>query len=356
MNRVVIGLALLAVVTSPARAQVTVGGLVYVQYQYNLAGDSLKADSAIQHINNFDVTRAYINVTGRFDGGIAARLTGDIFTNTNIPGSRAYRIKYAYVAWTPEGSALTYKIGEMNNPFLDFEDALWDYRMQGPLPLDRAGYLSSSDFGLGVDGRFNADQFNFQAGLFNGETYSGALGDNRKDVEARATFRVLKSDDPSRLGGLRLTGYAHVGAPSSGGQRNRFVGLVSYHSTAVTLGAEYAATKDSTTGGNTTVGGGAVAAKGQLDGRVIAAYGVVRIPRTRLSVIGRVDVVDPNTKATGDRTTRLIAGLAYQLTPSVRLLADLDDVSYEKGFVPTATTYAAYVARSQGLFQVMFSF
>jgi hypothetical protein len=356
MNRVAIGLALLALVATPARAQVTVGALVYTQYQYGVASDSLKADSAIQHINNFDITRAYINVLGRFAGGIATRLTADIFTNSSIPGSRAYRIKYAYVAWTPEGSPLTFKLGEMNNPFLEFEDALWDYRMQGPMPLDRAGYVSSADFGLGVDGRFNADQFTFQAGIFNGETYGGALGDGRKDLEARATVRVLRSDDASRLGGLRLTGYAHVGAPSSGGQRSRFVGLVSYHSSALTLGAEYAVTKDSTTGGNTTVGGGAVAAKARLDGQLIAAYAVVRIPRTRVSVIGRVDIVDPNTSVSSDRTTRLIAGLAYQLTPNVRLLADIDHVLYESGFVPTSANYAAYVARSQGLFQVMFTF
>jgi hypothetical protein len=356
MKRSAAWIALLALGAVPARAQVTVGGLVYAQYQYNLASDTLKADSAIQHINNFDITRAYINLTGRFTGGIAARLTADIFTNAAVPGSRAYRIKYAYVAWTPQGSPLTFKLGQTNNPFIEYDDALWDYRMQGPLPLDRAGYVSSADFGFAVDGRFDADRFNFSAGIFNGETYSGALGDNRKDLEARATVRLLRSDDSSRLGGLRLTGYAHLGAPSSGGQRRRLVGLVSYRSAALTLAAEYGATQDSTTGGNTTAGGGAVAAKPLLDGRVIAAYGVLRVPGTRVSVIGRVDVVDPNTGVSGDRTTRLIAGLAYQLAPNVRLLADIDNVSYESGFAPTAATYAGYVARSQALFQAMFTF
>lgn len=339
-----------------AVAQVTVGGLVYAQYQYNVASDSLKADSAIQHINNFDITRAYITVTGRLSAGVTGRVTGDIFNGGGAGGAHAYRLKYAYVAWTPQGSPLVWKLGLTNNPFIEFEDALWDYRMQGPMPLDRAGYVASADFGAAVDGRFNADQFNFSAGIFNGETYTGTLGDNRKDLEARATFRLLRSDDSSRLGGLRLTGYAHVGAPSSGGKRDRFDGLLSYHGSHVTLAAEYAVTKDSTSGGNTTVGGGAVAAKPELDGRVIAAFGVLRIPHTRVSVIGRVDVVDPNTNAANDKTTRLIAGIAYQLTPNVRLLADVDNVSYERGFVPTAANYAAYVARTQGLFQAMISF
>ncbi len=78
--------------------QVTVSGVVYTQYLYQLK------DTA-NHINNFDVTRAYINVIGKFAYGVSTRVTGDIYRNTD--GSLAYRLKYAYVGWTPEKSALT---------------------------------------------------------------------------------------------------------------------------------------------------------------------------------------------------------------------------------------------------------
>ncbi|HEX4628762.1 MAG TPA: hypothetical protein VH137_08230, partial [Gemmatimonadales bacterium] len=54
------GSASLAAQASPA-PQVTIGGLVYTQYVYQLK-DSLN------HINNFDITRAYVNVIGRFSG------------------------------------------------------------------------------------------------------------------------------------------------------------------------------------------------------------------------------------------------------------------------------------------------
>jgi hypothetical protein len=363
------GLCLAAVAAAPLAAQVSVGGVVYAQYQYQLAKDTLKADSNIQHINNFDITRAYINVTGRFAGGVATRVTADIFTNSNIPGSRAYRIKYAYVTWTPEGSALTYPNGEIHTPWLDWEEALWDYRMQGQMAMERGGYMSSSDFGAGVDGKWNSDQFNFQVGVYNGENYSGALGDQSKDFMARASYRLLATDDGSRIGGLRLTGYAGLGTPSSGGTRNRFIGMISYRSMDLTLAAQYASTTDTTTGGNTTTAGGATGAVGKKTGSVISAYGVFHFPSTRFSVLGRVDITDPNTcspatpavaacpaSAGTDKQTRIIAGASYQLSPNLRLLADVDLLSYQSGFAPSAGNYDSYANRQSAFFQAMFTF
>ena len=51
---------------APAPSPITVSGVVYAQYLYQLK------DTA-NHINNFDVTRAYVNVLGKFSGGLATR-------------------------------------------------------------------------------------------------------------------------------------------------------------------------------------------------------------------------------------------------------------------------------------------
>ena len=56
---------------APAAPQVTVGGLVYTQYVYQLK-------DTINHFNNFDITRAYVNILGRFAGGVTTRITPDI--------------------------------------------------------------------------------------------------------------------------------------------------------------------------------------------------------------------------------------------------------------------------------------
>ncbi len=94
---------------------VTVGGVAYAQYSYQLS------DTA-NHGNNFDVTRAYVNVLGRFSDGLATRLTADVYHNAD--GSLSYRIKYAYAAYTPKGGDFAFKLGVIHTTWLDWEESL----------------------------------------------------------------------------------------------------------------------------------------------------------------------------------------------------------------------------------------
>ena len=337
-----LALAILGALGLPAAAlaqgaapQVSVSGVGYAQYGYQLK------DSA-NHQNAFDLTRAYVNVIGKFDGGVMTRVTADIYSSGT---SLAYRLKYAYLAYTPTNSALTYKFGLLHTPWVDYEEGMWDYRMQGSIALDRNHYLTSSDLGVGVDGKWNKDQVNMQVTFVNGEGYSGGSGDQRKDVEARVSVRLLNTDDMGSRGGLRLTGYAGYGKPNGGGQRQRFVGMASYKSKAVTLAGEFAIAKDSSA---TTVT--------LLDAQVISAFGVLHVPNSKVAFIGRLDYVKPDKNAPsatpGFTNTRVIAGVSYQLSPNVRLLADVDMLSYKNG----SPSPAAEATRSQALFQTQFTF
>lgn len=318
---------------------ITVGGVVYAQYLYQLR------DTA-NHVNNFDVTRAYVNVVGRFRGGIGTRVTSDIFRTAD--GWLSLRLKYAFVGWTPAGSALTYKLGLIHTPLLDWEEALWDYRMQGSMALDRNGYVTSSDFGAGIDGTWRKDAVNAQVGIYDGEGYGKAPGDRRKDVEGRVSLRVMNTDDMSRVGGLRVTAFTQIGKPTGGGLRDRFVGLVSWRSTRLTLAGEFARTKDRSDDPPAP----ATPTGLTVNGQVVSVFGVFHIPGSRAALIGRVDIVDPNTDVANDRLTRFIAGASYQVTPNLRVLADVDNLAYEGGI----TTPAQYATKTQGLFQVQVTF
>jgi hypothetical protein len=313
--------------------QVTVSGVAYLQYLYQLK------DTAA-HNNNFDVTRAYINVIGRFSGGVSTRITADIQRVGGGDNSLRYRLKYAYAAYTPQGSSLTYKLGQIHTPLLDWEEALWDYRMQGQMAMERGGYVSSSDFGLGVDGNWSADRVNMQVGIYNGEGYGGGTGDKRKDLMGRVSVRVQPTDDASRVGGLRVTAYGQYGKPTTGGLRSRLLGMVSYRSKQITLAGEYAITRDSTTGG------------AKSPGTVASAFGVYRFTNSKAALLARVDLTDPNTNVGNNRLTRFIGGASYQLSPNLRLLADLDMLSYQGG----SPTPAAEATRSQAYFQAQFTF
>jgi hypothetical protein len=314
---------------APTPPQVTVGGLVYTQYVYQMK-------DSVSHFNNFDITRAYVNILGRFAGGVTTRITPDIQRVGAGDNSLRLRLKYAFAAYTPQASPLTFKAGLIHTPWLDWEEALWDYRMQGAMAMDRAGYMSAADFGVGVDGKWGPDKVNVQVVVVNGTFYSNTSTGEGKDAQARVSVRVLDTDDSSRVGGLRVTLYGGYGRAAVG-DRNRYDGMVSYRSKQVTLAAEAAATQDGQGSPN--------------NGHVYSAFGVYKFPQAKAAVIARVDVTHKQA-GVADKQTRFIGGLSYQLSPNWRLLADVDYASYETD----ALNAANFATRSQALFQTQFTF
>ncbi|HEU4800994.1 MAG TPA: hypothetical protein VFS94_10195 [Gemmatimonadales bacterium] len=317
------------------RPTVKLDGVVYAQYGYQFA-------DAASDYNAFDLTRAYVNVRGDLGHGLTSRVTSDVYRVAD--GSLDLRLKYAYATWRPVAGGIGVTAGLMQTPWVDFEESMWGYRMQGRIALDRNGYLTSSDLGLGIDGSWNREAISFQAGVFNGEGYHDLEADRHKDAAARASVRLIETDDPSRTGGVRLSALGHYGAPTGGGVRSRAAGMLSWKSKLATLAAEYAVTGDRE---DDPADGGAPDLE-TIDGRLVTAFGVLRVPGSKVALIGRVDVVDPNADLAGDRATRYIGGVSYAVTPNLRVLADVDHVEYQTA----APTPVAEAAATQGLLQL----
>jgi hypothetical protein len=326
------GLALMHLAPSAAAQNVKVGGLGYVQYRYQLS------DTAANE-NAFSVTRAYINIVGNLGGGLVTRITPDLFTDPN--GSIPLRIKYAYAAYTPGSSPLTFKMGVIHTPWLDWTQKVWDFRMQGTMVLERGGYLTSADLGFGIDGTWGSELVNMQVGAYNGEGYKGGLGDGGKDLMGRVSVRLLSTDVGNATGGLRLSAYGQYGRPTGGGTRNRLTGMLSYKAERFTLAVEGSLTSDSATTSSTSM----------FSGRLLSGFGVYNIPNTKAGVVARVDFTDPDKDTVDDRQTRFIGGVSYQLHPNLRLLANVDHVDYQGTPTP-----AQKALQTQGLFQVEFTF
>ncbi len=317
----------------PTPPSVSVGGVLYAQFQYALRSDSLG-----DHANNFDLTRVYFTGTARLAKGVGARMTLESFRPTSSSGIEV-RVKYGFAQLTPEGSALSFKVGQIQTPWVDYDEGMWDYRSQGSIAMDRAGYLSSADLGLSVDGSWNRDMVTMSAGVYDGETYRVAPGDHHKDAAARLTVRLAPSDDAGRFGGLRLTGFGLYGEPNRGGTRQRWLGQLSYRSNRLMLAGAYAATRDRVDSTATAT---------TLKGSVASIYGWVRFGPAPLAILARVDLVDPNTAIDRNGQTRYIGGVSYRVSPNLRLIADIDHLSYRAG----APNAALDAARSQALFQV----
>ncbi len=344
----------------PSAPAVRVTGVAYAQVEYWLS-DSLN------HTNQFDVTRAYVNVLGSFSRGVSTRITGDIFRSASNPDKTlGYRLKYAYVQWLPSATApVDFRLGMTQTPWIDWEETLYGFRMQGTMPMERAGFETSSDIGAAMDFFSKGRGLNGSIAVVNGEGYANPPGGRFMDVEGRTSLRLLKTDDNSIVGGVRLTAYGRWGRVDQigGPARNRAVGMLSYKSKLATLAGEVGLAKNGVT--STTTPGPAVHAL------LLAGYGVLNVPNSPVQLLARVDHLDPNTRsftpAAGaatacpnstrsdcDASTRFIGGVAYRISPNFRVLGDIDAVHYQAP--NSALTPAQYAQRTKLLGQLEFVF
>src|SRR4029450_1961739 len=216
-TRIVIAFSLMLISIGAARAQtpapaatpapepdypiVRVGVLSYVQYDAELENRD--------GYNVFDLTRGYININGQLAQNVRFRITPDIrraTSDTTLSGSLILRIKYAFVELDnlkTKGSWL--RFGAHQTPWLDFEEGIDRYRVQGTMFSERENLIpGSSDFGC-VFFPPLGQYIDIQAGVYNGEGYAQTDVSKYKSAQGRLTLRPLAGRGIAN--GFRLSGF-----------------------------------------------------------------------------------------------------------------------------------------------------
>ena len=199
--------------TSPAPAPapaepdypiIRVGVVSYVQYDAELENR--------QGFNAFDLTRGYININGQLSKNVRFRVTPDVrrVTDSTLAGTLVLRIKYAFVEYDNLTGARSWvRFGAHQTPWLDFEESINRYRVQGQVFAEREGLIpGSSDFGVGLftpAGKF----IDIQAGVYNGEGYAQTDANKFKSAQGRLTLRPFAGRGIAN--GFRLSGFYSKG-------------------------------------------------------------------------------------------------------------------------------------------------
>jgi hypothetical protein len=339
--------AALAIVfaASPAAAQVTpaagytppddtpaikVGVTIFADYTITQQPKITDADGNQVTLNQFQIGRSYLNVTGNISHSIAFRVTPDVARETGVgsslTGSYTFRLKYAYAQWNlddhmSKGSFA--RFGMQPNPYFDLMEGVYRYRFQGTIFAEREGFLSSSDVGAAFHYNLPQNYGDIQTGFFNGETYARPEVNDQKAFMLRGTVRPLHGHPVLR--GLRLTGYVDKDAYVKHADRMRTLLTVSFEHPHLNAAFEYLATKDQTS-----------ATKSAVDGR---GWSVFATPRTARGWEGlvRFDHMVPNQSINSQVRERTIAGVAYwfphQGTVATALMFDVDNAKFD-GFSP----------------------
>jgi phosphate-selective porin O/P len=306
-----------------------VGTVIFADYTYQQSPTATDADGNSVHNSSFNVSRAYINVTGNLNHLVAYRVTPDITresgSGSSLAGSYTFRLKYAFGQfnlddWTTKGSWV--RLGVQQTPFIDYNESIYRYRFQGTTFEDREGLFPSSDAGLSTHWNFPGGYGDLHAGVYNGEGYTKTETNNEKAFQIRGSFR------PMPLGGvwkgLRLTGYIDEDHYVESAKRQRAVGQVTFEHPRFNAGADYVTTKDKTG-----------AAKPAVDGKGYTIWATPKLGTTGWEALLRHDEFTPNKSVSSQKRKRDIAGIAYwfQHMQGVQtaLMADYDRLN-QSGF------------------------
>lgn len=296
---------------------VTVGILSYLQYDAELRNRD--------GFNAFDVTRGYINVIADVAKNVRFRATPDIrrITDGSLSGSLAFRMKYAFAEFDNVLGARSWvRFGLHQTPWLDFEESINRYRVQGQMFAEREGVIpGSGDFGAGFLIPLPASYGEVNAGVYNGEGFGSGEANKFKSFQGRATIRPFPHASLAR--GLRLSAFYSHGSYAADHPRRHGIVMASFEHTHFVATAQWLAGTERTPTRLTNA---------HLRGA--SAFAELRQGLEGWAVLARVEGFDPDDSITDNSGRRVIAGVAYWLTWSksrVGFVLNGEDVRYDAG-------------------------
>jgi hypothetical protein len=273
---------------------IRVGVLSYVQYDAELENR--------QGFNAFDLTRGYVNINGQLSKNVRFRLTPDIrrATDSTLAGTLVFRVKYAFLELDNVKSPRSWvRFGAHQTPWLDFEESINRYRVQGTMFSEREGLIpGSSDFGVGYLtplGKY----LDLQTGVYNGEGYAQTDVNKYKSAQARLTLRPFAGRGVAN--GLRLSGFYSAGWYAANRPRNLGIAMGSFEHANLVATLQYLKATDNPN----------AAAPRDIDRNGASAFVEIRQGIKGWAALARVDHLDPDDSLGNNSQRRVIAGGAY---------------------------------------------
>ncbi|MCK5739540.1 hypothetical protein KAH55_10175 [bacterium] len=302
----------------------------FLAYQY---GESKGID-----YNAFMLKRGYINFTKSINEHLSARITPDVSVDEEGDGRGdiEMRLKYCYVRFSAADCGVFtqpfFEFGVVHRPWLDFEQHINHYRVEGTMFLERAGMLNSADYGLtfisllggkmdktyqkNVTRYYPGRYGSFALGVYNGGGYHAIEANTNKTLETRLTLRPF----PDGLPGLQMT---YTGAVGKGNtemapdwQMN--TGFLSFETRQFVLTGQYFQSLGNSKGSFVTPENVAR----NVDG--YSVFGEWRFAHRRFSLFARYDYQDCTKKLLNWELERYIAGIAMHFQKGGKIIFNYD--------------------------------
>jgi hypothetical protein len=317
----------------PEEPSFKVSPTIFADFTYTDAPVAKGADGSDFHPSAFNVSRAYVNLTGRIAKNITYRITPDVrpdlndaTTDKSLSGSNVFRLKYAFaqVAVDGIGKGSWVRFGLQQTPLIDYQESIYRYRFQGNVFAEREGYLTSSDYALSGHAVFPKDHGDVHVGVYNGDGFGRFDPNGQKAFQARASFRPFPGN--AVIKGLRLAGFVDLDRYATSADRERYVAALTFEHPRLRAGVEHLWATDEATSASPSVHG--------------RGYSVWATPISRFGLEGlvRYDSLRPDADHSDGRKERLILGVAYWFPAfkgaQAAVLGDFEKVAYDASLPP----------------------
>ncbi len=300
----------------------SITGQWFLSYEHDITED----------MNMFRLKRGYFTIKTRLNEQFSVRYTQDITLDKEGEdiGNVEMRLKYLYLMMHPFKSGFfkhsTAEFGMIHRPWLDYEQSVNPYRVQGTMFVERYDLLNSADFGFAVSGliggeidedyqknvdkKYPGKYGSYAFGIYNGPGYHAIEKNNNKTLEGRLTLRPV----PEFIPGLQFSYafiYGKANLPGNIADFNMNLFFASQQHRHFTLTAQYLRGK-----GNSAGTFYLPVIRESYNTTGYSFFGEIKIPNTNFALFGRYDnfemFIPENSVNRQQNYTASIGGISYR--------------------------------------------
>ena len=317
----------------------TISGQWFMAYQYGEMGD--------QQINTFLVRRGYIILKSQLTESLSGRITPDISLDKEGDGEGdiELRLKYLYAkSQFPDLQIFTQpfiEFGLAHRPWLDFEEHMNLYRVQGTMFMERNHIYNSADLGFllvsniggkiddeyqkKVNKRYPGKYGSIAVGIFNGGGYHAIEKNTKKTMEGRFSLRLF----PTLLPGFQITYHGIYGNGNTKAAPKWTVnqGFLSFEREYYIITAQYYTGIGNSSGRYSIADTTIDYYEGKNEG--YSLFGRAKLGNSRFEIFGRYDYFNTDVESLNVKSQRYLAGISYYFTKTSKILLGFDHIDYK---------------------------
>jgi hypothetical protein len=306
----------------------TFSGKAFFSYSHDFTADR---DSTSGQPNGFSFSRIYFGYDRDLDDNFGIRFLMDV---ENSAGAWRPYMKNAYISMKcklVEGSR--WYIGMVPTALTNVPEASWGYRSIAKMPMDQFSGLypsgtvrsfgSTADLGLYWNGSLMEKALLVEFNLLNGAGYKAVENDMFKKVNLRPSLFLLDK-------AITVSAYGSYETVNDSSNALVVSGMVGFahkiNEVAVRVGVEYSlqslSEKLPPDPGSTD--------NKSLNSTALAAWAVVDAT-TKLSVLGRFDIYDPNIDADAkdDQIMYIVGGVDFHPIKNFRIIPNVQMQTFQ---------------------------